>query len=73
MIAAHVSEERAPSGKVRAFTASLTDYVRAFDSDESRAKANIDFIKAKFGYPESDIKASCDSLNFKFERLTSAI
>jgi hypothetical protein len=58
MIAAHVSEERAPSHKVRDFTATLTDYVRAFDSDESRAKANIEFIKGKFGYREEDIKAS---------------
>jgi len=57
MIAAHVSEERAPSKQVREFTATLTDFVRAFDSDENRASANIEFVKAKFGYPEEDIKA----------------
>jgi hypothetical protein len=56
MIAAHTSEGRAPSGQVRNFTATLTEYVRAFDSDMSREKANVEYIKANFGYPEEDIK-----------------
>jgi len=56
MIAAHTSPERATPGAVRSFTATLTTFVREFDSHESRAKKNVDFIKEKFGYPETDIK-----------------
>ncbi|TDL25707.1 periplasmic binding protein-like II [Rickenella mellea] len=57
LIAAHPSPDRAPPVAVRTFLANLTTYVRAFDSDEKRAKANVEFIREKFGYPESDIKA----------------
>lgn len=64
MIAAHTSEERASSSAVRNFTAALTDYVRAFDSVESREKANVDYIKDKFGYPEVDIKAWMQTVRY---------
>lgn len=65
VIAAHVSEERAPSKKVREFTAALTEYVGIFDSDESRAKANVDYIKETFGYPEADIMVSISALSLR--------
>ena len=58
MIAAHVSEDRAPAQRVREFTATLTNYVRSFDSDENRRNANIEFIKERFGYLEKDIKVN---------------
>ncbi|KAL0065058.1 hypothetical protein AAF712_007894 [Marasmius tenuissimus] len=40
---------------LKGFLTSLSTYVRSFDSAESRARKNIEFIKAKFGYPEEDI------------------
>ena len=54
MIAAHPT--RAPASALKVFLADLSTYVRAFDSEEKRAKDNVEFIKAKFGYPEDDIK-----------------
>ena len=56
LIAAHPSDVRAPPGAVRAFLSSLSKYVRAFDSQEKRAIADVDFIKERFGYREEDIK-----------------
>ncbi|TFK92669.1 periplasmic binding protein-like II [Polyporus arcularius HHB13444] len=55
LIAAHPT--RAPADALKPFLATLTTYVRAFDSPESRNSADVDFIKEKFGYPEEDIKA----------------
>ncbi|KIM40517.1 hypothetical protein M413DRAFT_163102 [Hebeloma cylindrosporum] len=55
LIAAH--PERASSVAITAFLAVLTEYVRAFDSEESREKLNVPFIEAKFGYPKEDITA----------------
>ena len=59
MIAAH--PQRASSEALRIFLSKLTEFVRAFDSSEKRAVDDIEFIKAKFGYPEDDIKV-CASL-----------
>ena len=56
MIAAH--PVRAPSELVKPFLSTLTTYVTAFDSEEKRAKENVEFIKEKFGYPEEDINVS---------------
>ncbi|THH28483.1 hypothetical protein EUX98_g5710 [Antrodiella citrinella] len=43
----------------RAATEALTKFLAtlSFDSEESRKTANVEFIKAKFGYPEEDIRA----------------
>ena len=57
LIAAHSSAERAPEEVVQHFLANLTTFVRRFDSEESRAAEDVDFITEKFGYPEEDIKA----------------
>jgi len=54
LIAAHPS--RAPAENVRVFLTGLTKHVRSFDSVESRVNANVEFIKAKFGYQPEDIK-----------------
>jgi hypothetical protein len=63
-IAAHTSPERADPDKVRAFVATLGEYVRAFDSDTSREKDNVDYIKKIFGYPEVDIRAWMDTVKY---------
>ncbi|KXN91621.1 hypothetical protein AN958_12473 [Leucoagaricus sp. SymC.cos] len=55
LIAAH--PERAKSEDLRKFLQGLTSHVQAFNSPESRAESNINFVKEKFGYPEEDIKA----------------
>ncbi|KAF7763532.1 hypothetical protein Agabi119p4_8069 [Agaricus bisporus var. burnettii] len=55
LIAAH--PERVQTEALKTFLQELSNYVQAFDSQESREKKNIDFIKAKFGYPEEDIIA----------------
>ncbi|EMD34031.1 hypothetical protein CERSUDRAFT_141460 [Gelatoporia subvermispora B] len=55
MIAAHPT--RASTDALRTFLGELTNYVRAFDSAEKRAQDDVEFIKAKFGYPEEDVKA----------------
>ena len=60
MIAAHPT--RAPSELVKPFLSTLTTYVTAFDSEEKRAKENVEFIKEKFGYPEEDINVSSKRL-----------
>jgi len=57
LIAAHPSQERAPSHELRAFLEALSTYVVAFDAPENRAGPNVDFIKETFGYPEEDIRA----------------
>ena len=56
MIAAHPSQDRAPTEALKAFLNELSEYVRNFDSEESRSQKNIDFIKEAFSYPEEDIK-----------------
>jgi hypothetical protein len=56
LIAAH--PERASSEAVTAFLTGLSEFVREFDSEESRENLNVPFIEAKFGYPEEDIKVN---------------
>lgn len=56
MIAAHPNAERAPPESVRTFLAELSKYVRTFNSPEAREKADVEFIKERFGYDEEDIK-----------------
>ncbi|KAF5342451.1 hypothetical protein D9611_001634 [Ephemerocybe angulata] len=51
------SPERADPSAVKDILQRLTGFVREFDSEQKREKENVDFIKAKFGYPEEDIKA----------------
>ncbi|KAL0954919.1 hypothetical protein HGRIS_003851 [Hohenbuehelia grisea] len=62
LIAAHPT--RAKPDELRTFLANLTTYVRKFDSQESRAQDNVEFIKDKFGYPEADIKAWLDTVAY---------
>ncbi|KZS87769.1 periplasmic binding protein-like II [Sistotremastrum niveocremeum HHB9708] len=64
MIAAHTSPERAPHAEIRRFVATLTGYVRAFDSKEKRLHGNVEFIKERFGYPEEDIKAWMETVGY---------
>ncbi|KAF9447657.1 periplasmic binding protein-like II [Macrolepiota fuliginosa MF-IS2] len=62
LIAAH--PERAESEALKKFLQDLTSYVQTFNSQKSRAKNNIDFIKEKFGYPEEDIKAWQETVGY---------
>ena len=50
----------------------LSGYVRAFDSKDGREKADVDFIKEKFGYPEEDIKVPPTPSDY-LAQLTKAI
>ncbi|KAG7089456.1 hypothetical protein E1B28_011141 [Marasmius oreades] len=43
------------SDSLKAFLSTLSTYVRSFDSPENRSGKNVEFVKAKFGYPENDI------------------
>ena len=54
MIAAHPT--RASDDALRTFLDGLSGHVRTFNSEEKRAKDDVEFIKDKFGYPEEDIK-----------------
>jgi hypothetical protein len=56
LIAAHPGAERCPPDELRAFLSTLSEYVRAFDSSEKRAGANVEFIKNTWSYPEEDVK-----------------
>lgn len=42
----------------------LSAYTTNFDSQESRAKPNVDFIKKEFGYEEGDIRAWQERVGF---------
>ncbi|KAG6851118.1 hypothetical protein H0H93_000998 [Arthromyces matolae] len=55
LIAAHPT--RAAVDDVRRFLEGLADYVKSFDSEESRETANVNFIETHFGYPAEDVKA----------------
>ncbi|KAF7970081.1 hypothetical protein HWV62_25064 [Athelia sp. TMB] len=57
LIAAHPSQDRAPPAALRTFLTTLSGYVRDFGSPEARAGPSVEFIKAKFGYPEEDVTA----------------
>ncbi|KAF9061334.1 periplasmic binding protein-like II [Rhodocollybia butyracea] len=54
LIAAQTS---ADADALKEFLTTLSSYVRAFDSAESRATKNVDFIRAAFSYNEEDIKS----------------
>ena len=54
LIAAHPT--RATQASLRAFLDTLSEYIRRFDAEENRRTADVEFIKAKFGYPEEDIQ-----------------
>jgi len=82
LIAAHPSPERASPQAVKDFLESLSKYVREFDSAENRKSADVEFIKAKFNYPEEDIKAwletvgypeNCGTLSIKVIKDTLAV
>ncbi|KAI0043812.1 hypothetical protein FA95DRAFT_1627735 [Auriscalpium vulgare] len=64
LIAAHPSPDRAPPDALRVFLHGLSSYVRAFDSEEKRESADVEFIKGKFGYPEEDIKAWLKTVSY---------
>ncbi|KAL0573223.1 hypothetical protein V5O48_008743 [Marasmius crinis-equi] len=49
------AQPAASSEALKTFLATLTTYVRTFNSGESRANANVEFIKERFGYPEEDV------------------
>ena len=54
LIAAHPT--RASAEALKVFLSDLSGYVRAFDSEDNRKTADVEFIKDKFGYPEEDIR-----------------
>ena len=54
LIAGH--PDRAFPDATKKFMARLTDYIVAFNSEESRAKKNVAFIEEKFGYSKKDIE-----------------
>jgi len=51
------AQPSADAEALKEFLTTLSGYVRSFNSEESRATKNVDFIKAKFGYGEEDIIA----------------
>jgi hypothetical protein len=71
LIAAHPSRARAPEEEVKSFLKTLTQYVRSFDSTDSRADADVEYIKAHFGYPTEDIKVIL--ITFLLNLLTSSL
>ncbi|KAG5646944.1 hypothetical protein DXG03_001667 [Asterophora parasitica] len=62
LVAAHPT--RAQPENVSAFLGTLTEYVRSFDSAESREHANVKFIETNFGYPAEDIKAWLKTVSY---------
>ena len=56
----HAHPTRAPAEALKPFLDTLSTYVRAFDAPEQRARADVEFIKDKFGYPEEDITVRHD-------------
>ncbi|KAI0001407.1 periplasmic binding protein-like II [Russula compacta] len=64
LIAAHPSQDRAPTLKLRAFLEALSTYVVTFDAPENRAGPNVKFIKETFGYPEEDIGAWLKTVSY---------
>jgi hypothetical protein len=63
LIAAHPSQDRAPSHELRNFLQALSKYVVAFDAPENRAGPNVEFIKENFGYGEEDINVELDLMS----------
>jgi hypothetical protein len=56
LIAARPSSSHAPPDELHHFLTTLTTYVCSFDSPANHEGGNLEFIKAKFGYPEKDIE-----------------
>ncbi|KAF6757183.1 hypothetical protein DFP72DRAFT_891899 [Ephemerocybe angulata] len=63
------SPERADPAAVKDILQRLTGFVREFDSEQKREKENVDFIKAKFEYPEEDIKAWLKTVKYPHDCL----
>ncbi|KAJ4477298.1 hypothetical protein J3R30DRAFT_3484379 [Lentinula aciculospora] len=51
------AQPSADTQALKQFLTTLSGHVCSFDSADSRATKNVDFIKNKFGYGEDDIKA----------------
>lgn len=64
LIAAHPSQERAPTHDLRTFLETLSTYVVSFDAPENRARPNVEFIKETFGYREKDIGAWLQTVRY---------
>jgi len=64
LIAAHPSQERAPTHDLRAFLEALSTYVVSFDAPDNRAGPNVEFIKETFGYREEDIGAWLQTVRY---------
>jgi len=62
LIAGH--PDRAFPDATNFFMARLTDYIVAFNSEESRAKKNVAFIEEKFGYSKKDIEAWLKTVSY---------
>ncbi|KAK7463504.1 hypothetical protein VKT23_006852 [Stygiomarasmius scandens] len=60
----------ASSDAMKEFLTTLTTYVTKFDSEESRAKKNIAFIRDKFNYKEEDIQAWLKTVKYPKDCLT---
>ncbi len=54
------AQPKTDAEELKAFLSKLSTYVASFDSAESRASRNVEFIKSKFGYPEEDIQVSSE-------------
>ncbi|KAK0469701.1 periplasmic binding protein-like II [Desarmillaria tabescens] len=59
-----------PPDALREFLTSLSTYVKTFDSPDSRASRNVEFIKTHFGYPEEDILAWLKTVGYPDDCLT---
>jgi hypothetical protein len=64
MIAVRPSSSSLAGDALRAFLASLSAYVREFDTPSKRAGPNVEFIKEKFGYQEEDIKSWLETVGY---------
>ncbi|KAF8802467.1 hypothetical protein BYT27DRAFT_7341355 [Phlegmacium glaucopus] len=62
LIAGHPN--RASPDATSLFLAKLSDYVVAFNSEESRATKDVVFIQEKFGYPKKDIEAWLKTVSY---------
>jgi hypothetical protein len=71
LIAAHPSQDRAPSRELRAFLEALTTYVSSFDALDNRAGPNVDFIKETFEYHEEDVRVEFHSQTWHDTRVDS--
>lgn len=62
LIAAH--PERASPAELKTFLSSLTLHVSEFQKPEARAGPSVEFIKKTFGYPEEDVKAWLQTVEY---------